>query len=178
MKKIIALLLALVMVFALVACGGNKDAGTDAADTNTGADTNTDAQAGDSIEGGAAEGETAGDAEADIPEEVIVMTHDEYVAAELDTQVVVETYVQAKQGWWEKDGVGVATFYTQAEDGAYFIYDMPCTQEEYDQLVTGTKIRVTGYKAEWAGEVEIMDATFEILDGNFVAEPLDVTSML
>lgn len=177
MKKIIALLLALVMVFALVACGGNKDAGTDAG-TDTGADANTDAQAGDSIEGGAAEGETAGDAEADIPEEVVVMTHDEFVAAELDTQVVVETYVQNKQGWWEKDGVGVATFYTQAEDGAYFIYEMPCSQEEYDQLTVGTKIRVTGYKAEWAGEVEIMDATYEILEGNFVAEPFDVTSML
>ncbi len=177
MKKIIALLLALVMVFALVACGGNKDAGTDA-EANTGADTNTDAEAGESIAGDAAEGETAGDAEADIPEEVVVMTHDEFVAAELDTQVVVETYVQAKQGWWEKDGVGVATFYTQAEDGAYFIYEMPCSQEEYDALVAGTKIRVTGYKAEWAGEVEIIDATYEILDGNFVAEALDVTDLL
>lgn len=181
MKKIIALLLALVMVFALVACGGNKDAGTDAdADVNTdaGADTNTDAEAGDSIEGGAeADGETAGDAE--IPEEVVVMTHDEFVAAELDAKVVVETYVQDKQGWWEKDGVGgVGSFYTQAEDGAYFLYDMPCSQEDYDKLVPGTKIRVTGYKAEWAGEVEIVDATFEILDGNFVAEPLDVTSLL
>ena len=175
MKKIIALLLALVMVFALVACGGNKDAGTDAADTNTGADANTDAQAGDSIEGGAAaEGETAGDAEADIPEEVVVMTHEEFVAAELDTQVVVETYVQNKQSWWDNK----ATFYTQAEDGAYFIYEMGCTEEEYAQLVPGTKIRVTGYKAEWAGEVEIIDATFEIIDGNFVAAPLDVTSML
>ena len=177
MKKIIALLLALVMVFALVACGGNKDAGTDAG-TDTGADANTDAQAGDSIEGGAAEGETAGDAEADIPEEVVVMTHDEFVAAELDTQVVVETYVQNKQGWWEKDGVGVATFYTQAEDGAYFIYEMPCSQEEYDQLTVGTKIRVTGYKAEWAGEVEIMDATYEILEGNFVAPAFDITALL
>ena len=173
MKKIIALLLALVMVFALVACGGNKDAGTDAG-TDTGADANTDAQAGDSIEGGAAEGETAGDAEADIPEEVVVMTHEEFVAAELDTQVVVETYVQNKQSWWDNK----ATFYTQAEDGAYFIYEMGCTEEEYAQLVPGTKIRVTGYKAEWAGEVEIIDATFEIIDGNFVAAPLDVTSML
>ena len=177
MKKIIALLLALVMVFALVACGGTKAPEADTgADTDT--STSTDAEAGESIVGGAAEGETAGDAEAEIPEEVVVMTHDEYIAAELDTQVVVETYVQNKQGWWEKDGVGVATFYTQAEDGAYFIYEMPCSQEEYDQLTVGTKIRVTGYKAEWAGEVEIMDATYEILDGNFVAEPLDVTALL
>ena len=30
-----------------------------------------------------------------------VMTYEEYAAAELDTEVVVETYVQAKQGWWD-----------------------------------------------------------------------------
>ncbi len=30
-----------------------------------------------------------------------VMTHAQYVAAPLDSQVVVETYVQAKQSWWE-----------------------------------------------------------------------------
>ena len=42
----------------------------------------------------------------------------------------------------------------------------------------GTKIRVTGYKSEWAGEVEIVDATFEILEGSYVAEPLDVTALL
>ena len=47
------------------------------------------------------------------------------------------------------------------------------------KLVPGTKIAVTGYKAEWAGEVEIMDGTFEFLDAEtFVAEPLDVTAMI
>lgn len=103
-----------------------------------------------------------------------VMTYAEYVAAELDTEVVVETYVQAKQSWWEDK----ATVYTQDKDGAYFLYNMACSEEDYAKLEKGTKIKVTGYKAEWAGEVEIIDATFEILDGNYVAEALDVTSML
>ena len=107
-----------------------------------------------------------------------VMTHDDFVAAEVDTEVTVETYVQAKQGWWEDNGVGQASIYTQAEDGAYFLYNMPCTEEEYNQLTEGTKIRVTGYKSEWEGEVEITDAKFEILDGNFVAEAKDVTAEL
>ena len=84
-----------------------------------------------------------------------VMTHEDYVAAELETEVTVETYVQAKQGWWENNGVGNATIYTQAEDGAYFLYNLPMSQEDYEKLVPGTKIRVTGYKAEWSGEVEI-----------------------
>ncbi len=107
-----------------------------------------------------------------------VMTYAEYNAAELDTEVVVETYIQAKQGWWENEGVGVATFYTQDGDGAYFLYNMPCSQEEYESLSVGTKIRVTGYKSEWAGEVEIIDASFEIEDGTYVAEPVDLSEEL
>ncbi len=104
-----------------------------------------------------------------------VMSHEEYIAAELEAEVTVETYVQAKQSWWENKG----SIYTQAEDGAYFLYNISMTQEEYDQLVPGTKIRVTGYKAEWSGEVEITDATFEILEADpFIAEPLDVTALL
>ena len=43
----------------------------------------------------------------------------------------------------------------------------------------GVKIRVTGYKAEWAGEVEITDATYEILEADpFIPEALDVTALL
>ena len=49
-----------------------------------------------------------------------VMTYAEYVAADLDTEVVVETYVQAKQSWWEDK----ATVYTQDQDGAYFVYNL------------------------------------------------------
>lgn len=103
-----------------------------------------------------------------------VMTHADYVAAAIDSEVVVETYVQAKQSWWDNKG----TFYCQSEDGAYFLYEMACSEEDYAKLVPGTKIRVTGYKAEWAGEVEIVDAAFEILDGSFIAEAKDVTSLL
>lgn len=123
----------------------------------------------------------AEEAESTDAEEVAagdVMSFADYTAAAIDSEVTVETYVQAKQGWWENEGVGNATFYTQDEDGAYFIYNMPCSKEEYDQLETGTKIKVTGYKSEWEGEVEITDAKFEIEDGNYVAEAEDVTSLL
>lgn len=103
-----------------------------------------------------------------------VMTHEEYVAAEVDAEVVLETYVQAKQSWWEDK----ATVYTQDKDGAYFLYDMACSEEDYEKLEVGTKIKVTGYKAEWAGEVEVVDAAFEIIDGEYIAEALDVTDLL
>ena len=103
-----------------------------------------------------------------------VMTYAEYAAAELDSAVVIEAYVQAKQGWWENK----ATLYTQDADGAYFIYELPCTEEEYNKMTVGTKMKISGYKAEWAGEVEIIDATWEILEGNYVAEATDVTALL
>ncbi|MCD7814612.1 MAG: hypothetical protein LUH20_11320 [Lachnospiraceae bacterium] len=105
-----------------------------------------------------------------------VMSYEEYIAADIDTLVTVETYVQAKQSWWED----TATLYTQDEDGAYFVYNMACSEEEYERLDAGTKIRVTGYKSEWSGEVEIIDATFEFVeDGwSYLANPLDVTDLL
>ena len=136
MKKFLTLLLALVMALSIVGCGK----------------TNTDEpQAPDTPDDGA-------DAA------VTVMTHAEFDAAAVDSPVTVETYIQARQGWWEKDGVGVATFYTQADDGAYFLYNMPCSKEDYDSmLVEGAKIRVSGYKAEWSGEVEIVDLTNNVV---------------
>ncbi len=103
-----------------------------------------------------------------------VMTHAEYMAAALESEVVIEAYVQAKQSWWDN----TATVYLQDKDGAYFVYGMACTEEEYAKIPTGTKIKVTGYKAEWSGEVEIIDATFEIMEGNYVAKAADVTSLL
>lgn len=104
-----------------------------------------------------------------------VMTYAEYVAADIDTQVVIEAYVQGAQSWWDNK----ATVYTQDHDGAYFCYDMACSEEDYAKLVPGTKIKVTGYKSEWSGEVEIIDATFEIEEADpYIAEALDVTELL
>ena len=104
-----------------------------------------------------------------------VMTYAEYMDAALDSEVVIETYVQAKQSWWEDK----ATLYTQDKDGAYFIYSAACSEADYEKLTPGTKIKVTGYKTEWSGEVEVAEgATIEIEDGNYVAPVTDVTDLL
>lgn len=104
-----------------------------------------------------------------------VMTYAEYMDAALDSEVVIETYVQAKQSWWEDK----ATLYTQDKDGAYFIYSAVCSEADYDKLTPGTKIKVTGYKTEWSGEVEVAEgATIEILDGSYTAPATDVTDLL
>ena len=110
-----------------------------------------------------------------LAEEEKVLTHEGYVTAELESQVCVETYVQATQSWWD----GKITVYAQSEDGAYFIYNMACTEEDSAKLVPGAKIRVTGTKVEWSGEVEIGDAAFEFVEGDpFIAEAEDVTALL
>ena len=102
------------------------------------------------------------------------MTYAEYVAAEIDDNVVIEAFVQGKQSWWQDKG----TFYLQDGTGGYFVYELPCTEDEYNKMTVGTKLKITGVKAEWAGEVEIIDATFEILEDKWTAEATDVTSLL
>jgi len=151
MKKLFVLSLALSLVLGFTGCGNNN---------NTSNETS-------------AEATEATTTAADVKSEG-VMTYEEYAAAELNSQVVVETYVQAKQSWYENK----VTVYSQDQDGAYFIYDMACSEEDYAKLTQGTKIKVTGYKSEWSGEVEIIDATFEILDGSYIAPVTDVTALL
>jgi len=138
MKKFLAMLLALIMVFSLVACGSGEKKD----------DVNAKSEG--------------------------VMTHAEYMAADMDAKVVIEAYVQGHQSWWDNK----ITVYAQDGDGGYFMYEMACSEADAAKLVPGTKIKVTGYKGEWAGEVEIMDGTFEIVEGSYIAEPLDVTSLL
>ncbi|MBE6543510.1 MAG: hypothetical protein E7675_03850 [Ruminococcaceae bacterium] len=111
-----------------------------------------------------------------------VMTYDEYVKAELKTEVVIEAYVQAHQSWWDNK----ITVYAQDRDGAYFLYEMPCSEADAAKLVPGTKIKVKGIKAEWSGEVEITwdaettveDKVFEIIEGSYIAPAFDATSLL
>ena len=104
-----------------------------------------------------------------------VMSYADYSAAAVDDEVTLEVYVQDHQSWWDN----AVTVYAADADGAYFIYNMACSEEDAAKLVPGTKIRVTGYKAEWSGEIEITDATFEFVEGDpFIAEAVDVTDLL
>ena len=162
MKKIIALLLAMAMVLSFAACASNEAPATEAPATEAPA-----------TEAPAAEAPAT---EAPAEEEPTVMTHEEYIAAPLDSAVVIETYVQATQSWWDNK----ITVYCQSPDGAYFLYELACSEEDAAKLVPGTMIRVSGFKGEWAGEVEVMDATFEFVENGdaFIAEALDVTELL
>lgn len=168
MKKLLAMVLTVSMTAAMVGCGQTAET-TETAAESTAAET---------VESTAAE-ETATESteESTAAEEAAgeVLSYADYVAADLDSEVTIESYVQAKQSWWEDK----ATLYTQDQDGAYFIYNSVCSEEDYAKLVPGTKIKVTGYKTEWSGEVEIAEgATFEIEEGSYIAPVTDVTDLL
>ena len=117
MKKLIAMLLAVLMVAALVACGNTTAPSTTPAATE-GTQAATDA----------ATEATTGE------ETAAVMTYAEYMAAEMEAAVTVECYVQAHQSWWDNK----VTVYAQDKDGAYFIYEMACSEEDAAKLTEGT----------------------------------------
>lgn len=168
MKKLLSMLLVLSMAAAMTGCAGGSTSGT-------APETEAPAESTEAADESAAEDEAQDAGTADTEDVAEVMSYDEYMAADLDSQVTIEAYVQAKQSWWENQ----ATVYAQDEDGAYFLYNMACSEEDYELLTQGTKIRVTGYKTEWSGEVEIIDASFQIVEGDtFIAPALDVTEML
>ena len=109
----------------------------------------------------------------------------QYLEAEMDSEVTITAYIQAKQSWWEDNGVGKASFYLQDNFGGYFVYNLPCTKADYDtKLVAGKKIKVTGIKSAWAGEVEIAgdsagaEATYEVLEGTKTYSFRDVTKLI
>ena len=153
MKKLIALLLAMSLLAAFAGCGKK-----DEAPATTEAATQATTMPAPSTE---------------VPE-ADSMSYPEYVEAPLDSPVCIETYVQACQSWWNNQ----ITVYAQSKDGAYFLYNMECSEEQAALLTEGTHIRVNGFKTEWSGEVEIVDATFEILDGSYVAPATDITGTL
>lgn len=149
MKKVFAILLSAVMVFSFAACSKKSDKKSDET--------------------------TAADAVVADEKGEGVMTYAEYAAAPLDAEVVIECYVQDTQSWWD----GKITVYAADQDGAYFIYEMACSEEDAAKLADGQKIKVTGFKTEWSGEVEVASgATFEFEDGSYIADVYDATDII
>ena len=147
MKKFFAMMMAAAMALSMVACGDSGSAGS----SEPKFDPNAKSEG--------------------------VMTYAEYDAAELNSAVVIEGFVQAKQSWWDNK----ATLYLQDGEGAYFVYNLACSEEDYNKMTIGTKLQVSGYKIEWSGEVEVdgSDATFKIIEGeSYTAEAMDVTALL
>ncbi|MDR3310735.1 MAG: hypothetical protein LBS90_05255 [Oscillospiraceae bacterium] len=157
MKKILALLMVLMLVLASAACAKDAADPTASPSADPSADTSTEPTADPNAKSDG------------------VLTYAEYAAAALDTEVAIEAYVQAKQIY---SSYGNTTLYLQDADGAYFIYRINCSQDEYDTFAIGSKLKITGYKAEWGGEIEIIDATYEVGEGSYTAPAVDLSDVL
>lgn len=172
MKKALVIMLTSAVMMAAVACGSN----------------NTSAPAAEAPAEEAQAEETTQEVETEVMEETEdegplvpedAMTYEEYVAAEVDSEVVIRGAIQAKQAYYAQEDQGSASVYLQDENGgAYFLYNLPCTEKEYELMEIGKFIKVKGYKTEWSGEVEVIDATWMFEDGEYIAEPEDVTALL
>ncbi|MCQ2458626.1 MAG: hypothetical protein MJ142_07865, partial [Clostridia bacterium] len=101
----------------------------------------------------------------------------DFAAAELDSEVTVETYIQSCA---YAPAYGNASAFCQTEDGAVYLYRLPCDDELAAKLVPGAKVKVTGFKSEWSGEVEIIDiSAIEVLDAEaYIAPAVDLTALL
>ena len=175
MKKFIALFLVIVMALAFVACAETNDTSSNASSSEAASSDVESSEASSESSEASSESSEVSDSDVEVVPEG-VMTFEEYLAAEVGTEVTVETYVQANQNWWNDSIV----LYCQSKFGGVFVYNLACTEEQAATLVAGTKIRVTGSKAEFDGEVEIMDATFELVEGGdtYIAEAIDLTEKL
>ena len=100
----------------------------------------------------------------------------DFMAAELEAEVTVDSYVQLSAYDAEK---GVISFFMEdPAGGRYYVYQMPVTEEEAAQITEGAHLLVSGYKREWSGEVEILEAKFQLLEGQYKSEAKDLTFAL
>jgi len=164
-KKELLTLLMLSLLFVLAGCGIRHAEETEAAGATPAAVRETETEPASPTPQDA-----GGEAEADAD----LMSHSDFLAAEEDSPVTVECFVQAKDAWND----GLCSLYAQDEEGAYYLPRLRCSQSEYEKLEIGRKIRVKGYKGHWNDSVEIAEASFQLLDGKRIAEARDVTAMI
>lgn len=168
MKKSIAITLVLALVLSFAGCGSQNPPATEESVTEVPAN-----------EERVTEAPATEAPETEAPTEAVdygVISYEEFLAAELESEVVFETYVQNRQSWWDNK----CTVYCQGPDGAYYLFEMTISQADAERLVPGTKIRVTGDKSQWNGGLEITFAICDILEDAdpYIAEPLDATELL
>jgi len=144
MKKLLAVLFALLMVLCLAGCGNNDTAEP-------------------LVEEPTVEAPTAANTYADL------------LASDGSDELELLMSVQGHESWWD----GKVTVYAQSDEAGYLVYEMACDEATAEKLVPGTLIKVKGYKGEWSGEIELTDATCEIMDvAGKVYDAEDLTALI
>lgn len=171
MKKYIAMLLVLTLALSLAACGSKTPAPTTVPATEAAPAPTTEAAPATE----AAPEETTEAA----PEAPAAMTYADFVAASVDDAVLVTGYVQSAA---YNAAYGNVCLFLSSEDGegAYYVYRAACDDALAEQLTLGAFVTVEGFKGEWSGEVEVVDATVTVDPSvdPVVVEAKDVTALL
>lgn len=88
-----------------------------------------------------------------------VMSYEEFKKLPAGAPVVIHVTVKEKEEWEDYKASLIGT----NEDGTYYLEEVICSEDAFDNLSIGTTILVTGYKAE-DSETKIIDASFEVIE--------------
>lgn len=108
-------------------------------------------------------------------EEVVTAanTFADYEAAEIDAELELLMSVQCAYIDYKGNGF----VFLQCDEGATLGYCDGADTELFAKMTPGTLVKVHGYKSEWSGELELGDATYEIVGEGTNYEALDVTDL-
>lgn len=168
--KIGAIALATAGVFALASCSTETSkSSTSEVKTSTAAVTTSTTEA-----------KTSTTAEFHSVDSEGTLSYSEFVKTEDGNTVTFDAYIQGKTTWYNN----AASFYLADDNGAYYVYNLPCTEEDFKtKLVEGANIKVTGYKTSWKGQVEVMgnqageEGTYEVLSGTHIYDAKKVDTL-
>ena len=91
-----------------------------------------------------------------------VMSYDDFMMAEINDDVIIESYVQDFESFYN----GKQTIYLADDEGAYFGYELTISEEDSNRLQPGMKLYIEGQKLEYRGQIEIGNTTVvEIIEG-------------
>ena len=104
MKKLIAAFLALCLACSMAACAGGTTSESSTASTSSTSSESSVAEESVASEEPSSSDVSEASSEGSDTAEATVLSHEEYMAAELDTEVTIQAYVQAKQSYYAEQG--------------------------------------------------------------------------
>ena len=88
-----------------------------------------------------------------------VMSYEEFKKLPAGAPVVIHVTVKEKKEWKDYKASLIGT----DKEGTYYLEEVICSEDAFDNLSIGATILVTGYKADETG-TKIIEASFEVIE--------------
>ena len=88
-----------------------------------------------------------------------VMSYEEFKKLPAGAPVVIHVTVKEKKEWEDYKASMIGT----DKEGTYYLEEVICSEDAFDNLSIGATILVTGYKADETG-TKIIEASFEVIE--------------